>query len=222
MKGVTALVIGATGLVGSHLVQELLQDDRYHKVITFSRRPLEFNHPKLEAVIANFEKLDEIADKIQGDILFSCLGTTRKQAGSKENFYKVDFTYQYRFIQLAAQNGIRQLVLISSPGASINAFYSHYLKTKGQLDEAVKGLKFDRIVYIKPSLLAGERSQNRTGEKVGILLGNTIGKYIPGLKKYRPIEGRTVAKAMAQLPFEQTLDPVSHIELEQLFKYASH
>jgi uncharacterized protein YbjT (DUF2867 family) len=131
---------------------------------------------------------------VQGDVLFSALGTTLKQAGSKENQYKIDYTYQYQFAAIAAENGVPVYVLVSSAGAdpASSVFYS---RVKGELENAVKKLSFQSVYFIQPSLLVGERKNQRTGEKLGYYVLKTLNS-IGILKKYKPIQGKTVAQAL--------------------------
>lgn len=189
----TALIIGATGLVGSHLVSQLLEDRNFDKLLVFTRRSLQQSHPKLEEKIIDFDKEDWIQD-VKGDVLFSALGTTLRKAGSKEAQYKIDYTYQYNFAVAAARNGVPQYILVSAAYASPNAriFYS---RMKGELERDVVKLPFQHISILKPGMLAGERSEKRTGEVLGIVVTNTIGS-IPGLSRFKPVHGSVVAKAM--------------------------
>lgn len=192
----TALVLGATGLVGSELLKQLLDDDRYSSVVVFVRRPLEINHPKLHVEVIDFDRPDYWSGKVKGDVLFSAFGTTIKKAKTKENQYKIDFTYQFQMAQAAKHNQVGTYVLVSSAGANPKSgiFYS---RMKGELDEQVKKLGFQRLVILKPSILAGNRKEKRMGEKVGLVLSKMIG-VIPFISKYRSIPASTVAKAMIQ------------------------
>lgn len=190
----SALVLGGTGLVGSELVKLLLEDENYNRVLLIGRRPSGIQHPKVRDVIVDFEKPDEWKDLIKGSVLFSAFGTTIKKARSKANQYRIDYTYQYLVAEAAARNGVASYVLISSLGAKVNskAFYS---KMKGELDRDVKALNFDNILILKPSLLLGNREEIRAGERLGAAMGHVF-KYIPYIKKFRPIQAKTVAKAM--------------------------
>jgi len=190
----TAIVIGATGLVGNELLQLLFNDSRFEKVIVFARRTTGYANSKLTEHIIDFDKPEEWIHLVKGDVLFSALGTTIKQAGTKENQYKIDHTYQYRFAEAASKNGVPVYVLVSSAGADVKSsvFYS---RMKGELERDVRVLNFASIYFIQPSLLAGERKENRIGEKVGYATLNFINR-LGILKKYRPIQGKTVAQAM--------------------------
>ncbi|WP_205461729.1 NAD(P)H-binding protein [Mangrovibacterium lignilyticum] len=188
-----ALVIGATGLVGKELVQLLLNQDEFKKIVIFVRRETGISHPKLKERIVNFNQPSGWADKVKGDVLFSCLGTTIKKAGSQANQYKVDFTFQYETAQTAAKNGVAHYVLVSSSGANSGSrvFYS---KIKGELEEAVLQLPFKQITILRPSLLLGDRTEKRTAEKIAQSIMPVLTNFI--FRKYRPIHGATVAQAM--------------------------
>lgn len=190
----TAVVIGATGLVGTQLVHLLLEDDRFKKVIVFGRRSLGINNAKLEEHLINFDTPEAWQHLVKGDVLFSTLGTTLKQAGGQNEQYKIDYLYQYQFAQAAAQNGIPVYVLVSSPSASPDSVI-FYTRMKGSLERDVKKLKFQSIHSIQPGLLYGDRKEERTGEKIGFKVLNFLNKV--GLtSKYRPIHGKVVAQAM--------------------------
>ena len=190
----TATVLGGTGLVGSHLVDTLLADERYGKVILISRRPLKKSHPKLQVLLVDFEHLEEHALDIVGDVLFSCLGTTLRKAGGKAEQYKVDYQYQYDIAKCAAENGVSKYVLISSAGANAKSsiFYS---KMKGELDNAVQALGFQQVSIVRPSALDGPRKEFRLMERFAIGVGKLL-SWVPGIRKYRPIHAQTVANAM--------------------------
>lgn len=205
----TALVIGATGLVGNQLVKTLLEDDRYEEVKIFVRRSVEIDHKKLTEYIIDFNFVEQWKSKVTGDVLYSTLGTTIKQAGSKEEQHKVDFIFQFNFAKVAAENGVKQLVLVSSLGANpkSSVFYS---RMKGELDLAVKYLTFDYIHIIRPSALVGNRPKERAGEKVMINMTNFFVRILPFLKKYKPIDATIVAQAMVSIA-DQEMDDKYHI-----------
>jgi uncharacterized protein YbjT (DUF2867 family) len=193
-NGLTALVIGATGMVGKELVQQLLAHPSFAKVIVFTRRPYELTHPKLEQHIILFDNKESWQHLVKGDVLFSALGTTLKQAGSKEAQYKIDYHYQYNFAEAASNNNVPAYVLISSAMASDKAKL-FYTRMKGELERDIKKLSFSSIAIIRPGMLTGNREEKRLGEKIGtraILLLNGMGL----LKKQKPIHASIVAKAM--------------------------
>lgn len=189
----TANVIGATGLVGKQLVSQLLENEHFGKVRIFVRRDSGLSHPKLEQLIVDFADEKTWAKKLTGDVLFSALGTTLKQAGSKAKQYEVDFTFNLNFAQKAKANGIENYVLVSSIGAnSKSALF--YTRIKGELDDTVANLGFENLTILRPSYLSGERDEKRWMEELSLPVVGFVTKLI--LKKYRPISGETVAKAM--------------------------
>lgn len=190
----TAILIGATGLVGSKILSQLLESDNYESVKVFHRRSTGVTHPKLEEHIIDFDEIDQWKENITGDFLLSALGTTKKAAGSKEAQYKVDFTYQYEFAKIASENGVSKYGLVSSAGADHESS-NFYQKMKGELDEGVQKLDFENVVIVRPSILDGDRKESRLGEKIALPLMKIFCK-IPGLKKYHPIKDEVVAKAL--------------------------
>lgn len=190
----TALVIGATGLVGTQLVQQLLADERFGKVIVFGRRTLGIANAKLEEHLINFDAPEEWQHLVKGDIFFSTLGTTLKQAGGYNQQYKVDYYYQYKFAEIAARNKVPTYVLVSSSGADPGSLI-FYSRMKGTLEEAVKKLGFQSLHIIQPGLLHGDRTESRFGEEAAYKVLHLLDKI--GLAgKYRPYEDRVVAQAM--------------------------
>ncbi len=190
----TAIVLGATGLVGSQLLQQLLSDDRYALVKVFHRRSTGVTHEKLEEHVINFHEMKIWKHSIIGDELFSALGTTLKAAGSKEAQYEVDYEYQLDVAKYAQKNGVQSYALCSSLGATLST-KNFYLNMKGKLDNKVQELGFESLVIVRPSLLLGDRKEMRVGEKIGEPLLKLVTK-IPPFKKYKPIHVRDVAKAM--------------------------
>ena len=190
----TALVIGATGLVGKQLVQQLLADERFSKVIVFGRRNLGIANTKLEEHLIGFDKTETWQPLVKGDVFFSTLGTTLKQAGGQNGQYKVDYHYQYKFAEAASQNGVPAYVLVSSSGANKDSMI-FYSRMKGTLEENVKKLDFKSISIIQPGLLHGDRQESRTGEEVAYKVMHFFDKLgIAG--KYKPYEDKVVAQAM--------------------------
>jgi uncharacterized protein YbjT (DUF2867 family) len=215
----TAIVVGSTGLVGSSLVKKLLADPRYAVVKTFVRKPSGISHYKLEENVVDFNMIDLWEDKIKGDELFSALGTTIKQAGTKENQYKVDYTYQYEIAKAAAENEVEKYLLVSSVGA--NRFSaSFYLRIKGALEFSVSQMPFKRIVIFQPSLLVGERKEKRFGENLSAPIISLLTKLIPTAKKYRPIDAEIVADAMINSANDSLHNQVITYKLNQIFDIA--
>lgn len=212
----TAIIVGATGLVGGQLTNKLLNDDRYNLVKIFVRKPSGINHPKLEEHIVDFDKLETWKNKITGDELFSAMGTTIKKAGSKDAQYKIDFTYQYECAKAASENGVGKYLLVSSAGANANS-RNFYLRMKGEVDEKVSELPFKQIYIFRPSILAGKRKERRRGEEIGTFMVKFFTQIIPPLKKYRPIEAETVAGAMIKAANQTYQDKLVIYELDQIF-----
>ena len=193
----TALIAGASGLVGSYCLRMLLQSDYYTKVIAIVRKPLPLQHPKLEQKVIDFDKLAVTPGLIADDV-YCCLGTTMKQAGSKANFYKVDFTYVVELAKATAKQFASKFLVVSAMGANPNSMF-YYNRIKGQMEEAVQKFPFTAVHIFRPSLLLGERPKVRLGEKVGEALFAGLKFTMVGpLRKYRAVHARTVAKAMLQ------------------------
>ena len=213
-----AIVIGGSGLVGKELLALLCEDPNYVSVQYFGRSNVEKNHEKLDFIQTDFSDFNDIKDKINGDVLFSTLGTTIKKAGSKDAQKKVDYDFQLEFATVAAQKNVESYVLISSVGAHPNSRI-YYSTLKGQLEQAIKKLDFKYKHILRPSLLSGKRKEGRWGEEFGIKLSGLL-QFIPFFKKYRAIPAKTVAKAM--LACVEKTDKISFeiIEADHLFKLA--
>ena len=195
----TALIIGSTGLIGSELLNLLLDSNDYLKVITFVKRDTGIKHRKLTQHIIDFDKPETYKELIVGDDFFCTIGTTIKKAGSKEAFRKVDFEYPRQFAAFALQNKVQKYLIISSLSADANSG-NFYLKTKGEIQDFLKDCNFESVAVLQPSLLLGNRTEFRLGEKVGAFFMKTLSfLFLGNLKKYKPIEGKTVAKALLKI-----------------------
>jgi uncharacterized protein YbjT (DUF2867 family) len=214
----TAIVIGATGLVGRELTRLLLQDKHYNRVKVFARRSTGLVGRTLEEHIVDFDKIDEWQDALRGDDLFLALGTTKKQAGSNEAAHRVDFTYQYETARRAAGNGVTALHLVSSAGADPKA-HVFYIRMKGEIEQAVANLPFQRVVIYQPSLLVGAREHPRFGERAGEVVLKAL-TWIPGVRRYRPIEGETLARAMIATANRFSAERVECYTLDEIPKAA--
>ncbi len=212
----TAIIIGASGLVGSALLKLILADPQFSKIKSFARNSAGIDHPKLEEYLIDFDKINTIKDKVRGDVLFSCLGTTMGKAGSKDAQYKVDYTYQYEFANYANQNGVSSYLLISSASADSNSMF-FYTRMKGELEDAVKELSFSKIRILQPSVLQGDRKEERFGERLGGTVINALSKVIPPLRKYRSITGPEVARAMVAYYKDNHSERVVTFKLDELF-----
>lgn len=198
----TALLAGATGLVGGHVLQLLLTDPDYSQVTVLTRRPLTLGHPKLTAQVVDFDRLAQLAPFPRGRDVFCCLGTTIRQAGSRDAFYKVDFAYVHEVARLAARHGATQLLLVTAQGANPRSriFYS---RVKGKVEEAVRALPLHGIHIFRPTLLTGERKAFRPMERAAIVAARVIGWALVGpLARYRPIAAADVARAMVRVAKE--------------------
>ncbi|MBK8503809.1 MAG: NAD-dependent epimerase/dehydratase family protein [Saprospiraceae bacterium] len=212
-----AIIIGATGLVGNHLLHKLLLDPTFSLVKIFVRRATGVTHEKLDEKIIDFKNIELIKKEITGDVLFSCLGTTLRQAGSKAAQYEVDYTFQYQFAQFASENGVDAYLLVSSTSANSNSML-FYSKIKGKLEDEVKKLGFKRIVILQPSVLSGERKEERFGEKLGAGLINFLSSVFPFLKKYRSISGDKVASALISYYKEPGQNKIQVYKLDEIHR----
>lgn len=192
-----AIVLGATGLVGKKLVDRLVKEQCIEKVVAVTRRHVEYTSPKIVNEVINFENIEEYINVFRGDMIFSCLGTTVKQAGTFQKQRKVDFEYQYKAAKLSSENKVSHYILVSSSAANEES-KSQYLKMKGELENEVSTLPFKQITILQPSLLKGERESFRLGETIANWLLPIICK-LPFLKRYRPISGDDVAKKMVSV-----------------------
>ncbi len=189
-----ALIAGASGLVGGKLLKLLLAEEKYSKVISIGRRKLEMVNPKLDQRIIDFSTLDLL--EVKADIIFCCLGTTIKKAGSKEAFKKVDLEYPQLLAKYGLQIGAKSFHIITAMGANANAniFYN---KVKGQVEDKLKAMPFDELHIYRPSLLLGNRKENRAAEKMSQALMKFTGFLFIGLlKNYKAISGDDVARFM--------------------------
>ncbi|MEH7097696.1 NAD(P)H-binding protein [Neobacillus vireti] len=188
-----ALLIGATGATGKDLLDLLLKDDSFHQVDIFVRRELDIQHKKLKIHVIDFDKPEQWKNLVKGDVLFSCLGTTLKAAGSKEAQWKVDYDYQFQFAKFARKNNVNHCVLVSSGFSSPNSPF-FYTKMKGQLEEAVKGLGFPTLSIFNPPVLIRKNS-DRTMEVAGLKAIQFFNK-IGILRSQKPLPTVILAQAM--------------------------
>lgn len=189
-----ALIAGGTGLVGAALLRHLLDHPDYSRVTALVRRPLGLHHPKLAERVVNFDQL--APDLFQADDLFCCLGTTMRKAGSQEAFAQVDLAYPLALAHRAKAAGVQQYLIVTSIGASAKSPF-FYNRVKGQVEEALRAMEFPALHIFRPSLLLGARAERRPGEALGALIGTAITPAMVGpLRRYRPIPGSHVAKAM--------------------------
>ena len=189
-----ALILGATGATGKELVNELLKNPNFYKISVFGRRVLDIENKKLFKYKIDFSELNKIKKLLSGDILFSALGTTLKQAGGKKQQFLVDYTYQYEFAKIAVENGTKNYSLVSSTGADKNSFF-FYPKIKGELEESIKKLPFNKIQIFQPPTLIRQPALARKEEKIGIKVFNNLNK-IGLFKSQKPLPVKILAKIM--------------------------
>ena len=199
MKNRTALVFGATGLVGRHLVEELIRNMRYTSVKVFTRRALNIEHIKLLEYVVDVEDVSSYSDQIRGDDLFIAIGTTLRKAGSVAREEETDRHLVVEIAAEAQRRGAGRIAVVSSLGADAGA-RNFYRRIKGQMEKDIQNLKFQRIVIARPSLLLGKREDFRLFEEIAKVLARGLGFIFKGkLAIYRAIHARTVAYAMVYL-----------------------
>lgn len=197
----TALVFGASGLIGKFLSEQLINDSRYSRVIIFVREKLQVASPAVEQIIFNPEKFDEIEELFHRSHVFCCIGTTRKKAGSNEKFHKIDHDLVEKIAQNAARNKAEVFAVVSSIGASAESG-NFYLRTKGLMELSIKTFQFSNISIFRPSILLGMRNESRILENIGKRIAVLTSPLMVGkLKKYKPIHAAVVAKAMISSAF---------------------
>ncbi|MBS2018412.1 MAG: NAD(P)H-binding protein [Deltaproteobacteria bacterium] len=198
----TALVVGATGLVGREVVGELVASDRWSRVFVLARRTTGVAHAKLVEHTVDFETLADAPESASAaiqdvDDVFACLGTTIKVAGSEDRFRRVDHDYTVAAARLGHARGARRIGLVSSVGASESGTF--YLRVKAETERDVRAIPFESVVIARPSFLVGERHEQRTGERVGIALASLVAPLMFGAARaYRPIAAADVARALVR------------------------
>jgi uncharacterized protein YbjT (DUF2867 family) len=203
----TALVAGATGLVGNHVLERLLADAHWTRVVTVGRRTTSQRHVKLEQRVLDLGGLETVSDLPHVDDVFCCLGTTIKQAGSQPAFRLVDHAFVLGLARAGLRNGATQFLLVSAIGADPESrvFYS---RVKGETEAAVRMLPYQGIQIFRPSLLLGERPEFRLGERIAMLGAAVLPPLLFGrLRRYRPIQAATVARAMVTIAQEAPRGP---------------
>lgn len=194
-----AIIVGATGLVGNELVQQLLQSESYDSITILVRTPISIQHPKLTQIRLNFNELDSYEEEFAVHDVFCCLGTTIKKAGSQEAFKKVDYEYPLHAATLSKKQGVRQFFVISAIGANSKSriFYS---RTKGELEDALQRLQFPSLHIFRPSLLLGQRKEFRFGEKLASIISPVFAPlFIGKFKKYKPVQASELAQTMLRI-----------------------
>ena len=194
----TATLVGATGLIGGYLLEELLNDPSFDTVRILISRPIDITHPKLEKKIVDFNDSDSLLVALSNsDVLFCAIGSTMKKVkGDKDSYRKIDFDIPVRLARFCKMTGCEKFILVSSGGANSKSMI-FYQRLKGETDEAVKAIGLKSVHIMRPSLLLGERKEFRLGENIGKTLMTSLSFLIP--EKYKAIHGRDVAKVMLAL-----------------------
>jgi uncharacterized protein YbjT (DUF2867 family) len=207
--GRSAVVVGATGLVGSHIVRQLLDDPRTAEVVALVRRPTGVEHPRFREHVVDFDQPAAWRELVRGDALFSALGSSRRASGGREGQYRVDHTYQLQVAEAGATSGIPSYVLVSSTGARLGS-PSFYLRMKAELERDVAALGFRRVSILRPGPLAGERAERRRGEEITAAVLRILPRW-RALSAVRPVEGADVARAAIAAAFGDDQAPGAHI-----------
>ena len=192
----TALLFGASGLVGSHLLNLLISNNNYSKIKLFVRSKIDIIDPKIEIIQTDFNNLENHREDIKGDDCFFCIGTTKKNLPDKNEYERVELKIPKQIAQIAKSNLVNSFVFVSSGYADPKSS-GDYLKFKGLVEEELKRLNFSKLGIMRPSFLLGDRKEKRVGEKIGIFVFKLLSPLFLGpLKKMKPIHSATVAKAM--------------------------
>ena len=192
----TALLFGASGLVGSHVLYQLISNNNYSKIKLFVRSSIDTSDPKIEIIQTDFNNLENHREDIKGDDCFFCIGTTKKNSPDKNEYKRVELEVPKQVAQIAKSNSVNSFVFISSGYADPKSS-GDYLKFKGEVEEELKRLNFSKLGIMRPSFLLGDRKEKRIGEKIGIFVFKLLSPLFVGpLKKMKPIQSATVAKAM--------------------------
>nr|WP_121272281.1 oxidoreductase [Pedobacter schmidteae] len=199
-----AIIAGATGLIGNNLLQKLLDHPYYTSVTAILRKEIQLQHPKLKQLVVDFDRLENHQDDIKGDVVFCALGTTKSKTPDEQQYRKIDYQYPLDIAFMAHQNGVQQYHLVSALGANVHAsiFYS---RLKGEVERDLKSIPFQSVHIYRPSLLVGERTEQRSAEGFMIGLMRILNPLlIGGLKKYRSIHIEKVASAMLKQSLTQS------------------
>ena len=198
----TALLFGASGLVGSHLLNQLISNNNYSKIKLFVRSAIDLNDPKIEIIQTDFNNLENHREDIKGDDCFFCIGTTKKNSPDKNEYKRVELEVPKQIAQIAKSNFVNSFVFVSSGYADPKSS-GDYLKFKGEVEEELKKLNFPKLGVMRPSFLLGDRKEKRVGEKIGIFIFKLISPLLLGpLKKMKPIHSEIVARSMIKVANE--------------------
>ena len=192
----TALLFGASGLVGSHLLNQLIKDTNYSKIKLFVRSVTEIIDPKVEIIKTDFNNLQNYKEDVKGDDCFFCIGTTKQNSSNKDEYRRIELDIPKEIAKIAKLNLVNSFIFVSAIYANPNSS-GDYVRFKGLVEEELKRLNFPKLGLMRPSFLMGDRKEKRVGEKIGIFVFKLLSPLLLGpLKKMRPINAETVAKAM--------------------------
>ena len=192
----TAIVFGSSGLIGGHLLDQLMKNDNYNKIKLFVRSEIIINEPKIEIIKTDFNDLDNHKEIMKGDDCFFCIGTTKQNSPDKNEYQKVELEIPKKIAEIAKANLVNSFIFISSIYANPKSS-GDYVKFKGLVEEELKKLNFSNLGILRPSFLMGDRKEKRVGEKIGIFVFKLLSPLLLGpIRKMRPIHSETVAKAM--------------------------
>jgi len=192
----TALLFGSSGLIGGHLLNQLIKDNKYSKIKLFIRTDPEISDPKVEVIKTNFNNLQNHKEDIKGDDCFFCIGTTKQNSPDKDDYRKVELEVPKEIAQIAKSNLVNSFIFVSALYANPKSS-GNYVRFKGLVEEELKSLNFTKLGIMRPSFLMGDRKEKRVGEKIGIFVFKLLSPLLLGpLKKMRPIHSEIVAKAM--------------------------
>lgn len=192
----TAILIGASGLVGGYCLKALLKNPTYEKVIALVRRPLLLSHPKLTLLLVDFDNLENYRTLIKGDDVYCCIGTTFLKSPNIKEYYKIDFQYPYEIAKIAKENGADFFALVSALSASKTSLLN-YSRVKAALEEGIAKLSFESVYVMRPSYLVGKRKEFRLIERIGVTLLKLLKPFLQKrLRKYRTIEAKVVGETM--------------------------
>jgi len=215
----TAIVFGSTGLIGGHLVNQLIQDNYYTKIKIFVRSQTSINNEKVEVINIDFNNLGNHKTEITGDDCFFCIGTTKQNSPNRNEYQKVELDIPKEIAQIAKANSVKSFIFISSIYANPNSS-GNYVKFKGLVEEELKRLNFSKLGILRPSFLMGKRKENRVGEKIGILTFRVLSPLLFGpFKKMRPISSEIVAKSMIKIA-KQNLQKIT-FESDEIVEFTS-
>ena len=204
----TALVFGSSGLVGRHLLNQLIKDDNYNKIKIFIRSEPEINHSKVEIIKTDFNNLENHKEEIKGNDCFFCIGTTKKNSPNKDEYQRIELDIPKEIAKIAKSNSVNSFIFVSALYANPKSS-GDYVRFKGLVEEELKELNFPKLAILRPSFLMGDRKEKRVSETIGIFVFKLLSPLLLGpLKKMKPIHSEIVAKAMIaviQKDIQQTI-----------------